>query len=61
MKRALKDENLLKSARYQRERRHVAAAREAAFLAPPTGPNKVWQPDFHNFGTIAGGTWRIED
>ena len=57
--RALKDENLLQSADYQRERRQLAAARKAAFLVPPTGPNEVWQLDFSEIETIAGGTWRI--
>jgi transposase InsO family protein len=57
--RALKDENLLQSADYQRERRQLAAARKAAFLVPPTGPNQVWQLDFSEIETIAGGTWRI--
>jgi putative transposase len=57
--RALRDENLLQSADYQRERRQLAAARKAAFLVPPTGPNQVWQLDFSDFETIAGGTWRI--
>jgi hypothetical protein len=44
--RALRDENLLQAADYQRERRKLAAARKAAFLVPPTGPNQVWQLDF---------------
>ncbi len=57
--RALRDENLLQSADYQRERRQLAAARKAAFCTPPTGPNQVWQLDFSDFETIAGGTWRI--
>ena len=57
--RALADENLLQSADYQRERRKLAAARKAAFLEPPTAPNQVWQLDFSDFETTAGGTWRI--
>lgn len=57
--RALRDENMLQSADYQRERRQLAAVRKAAFLAPPTRPNQVWQLDFSDFETIAGGTWRI--
>ncbi len=57
--RALKDENLLQPADYQRQRRQLAAARKAAFVVPPTGPNQVWQLDFSDFETIAGGTWRI--
>ena len=57
--RALTDENLLQAADYQRERRQLAAARKAAFCDPPTGPNQVWQLDFTEIETIAGGTWRI--
>lgn len=57
--RALREENLLQAADYQRQRRQLAAARKAAFLVPPTGPNQVWQLDFSEFKTSAGGTWRI--
>ena len=49
--RALRDENMLQSADYQRQRRQLAAARKAAFLVPPSGPNQVWQMDF----------WRLRD
>jgi transposase InsO family protein len=41
------------------ERRQLAAARRAAFTAPPSGPNQVWQLDFSEFDTTRGGTWRI--
>ena len=44
--RLLRDEGLLLEANYQRERRELAAGRKAAFAAPPTGPNQVWQLDF---------------
>ncbi|MHB1595951.1 MAG: hypothetical protein ACYCO9_19185 [Streptosporangiaceae bacterium] len=44
---------------YQRERRKLAQRRKAAFAADPTGPNQVWQLDFSEFETTAGGTWRI--
>jgi len=47
------------AASYQRERRKLAEKRRAAFLAPPTGPNQVWQFDFSEFETAAGGTWRF--
>jgi transposase InsO family protein len=57
--RALRDENMLHPADYQRERRKLAAARKAAFLVPPTGPNQVWQLDFTELETTSGGTWRI--
>lgn len=52
-------EGLLLKADYQRERRELAKARRAAFAAPPTGPNQVWQLDFSEYETNAGGTWRV--
>lgn len=57
--RILEEENLLLKADYQRERRQLAAARKAAFAAPPTGPNQVWQFDFSEYETPTGGTWRV--
>src|SRR4030095_14472447 len=57
--RILDEENLLLKADYQRERRHLAQARKAAFAAPPTGPNMVWQLDFSEYETPTGGTWRV--
>lgn len=57
--RALRDEKLLQVADYQRERRRLAQARKAAFLTPPTKPNQVWQLDFSDFETRAGGTWKL--
>jgi len=59
MMRALKAVNMLQSTDYQRERRQLAAARKAAFLVPPLGPNQVWKLDFSDFETIVDGTWRI--
>jgi putative transposase len=44
---------------YQAERRQHAAARRAAFVVPPSGPNQVWQLDFSEFETRQGGVWRI--
>jgi putative transposase len=57
--RLLRDEGLLLEANYQRERRQLAARRKAAFATEPTGPNQVWQLDFSDFETTAGGTWRL--
>src|SRR3954454_1211926 len=57
--RLLGDEGLLLEANYQRERRQLAARRKAAFATEPTGPNQVWQLDFSEFETTAGGTWRL--
>lgn len=57
--RILDDEGLLLKADYQRERRESARQRRSAFAAPPTGPNQVWQFDFSEYETPAGGTWRV--
>jgi putative transposase len=57
--RILRRRGLILTATYQRERRALAAARKAAFVNPPTGPNQVWQLDFSEFETAGGGTWRI--
>ena len=57
--RLLRAEGLILPAAYQRERRNLAQRRKAAFAAPPTGPNQVWQLDFSEFETTTGGTWRI--
>lgn len=57
--RLLRDQGLLLEANYQRERRQLAARRKAAFATEPTGPNQVWQLDFSEFETAAGGTWRL--
>ncbi len=57
--RVLAEEGLLLKADYQRERRQLAQARKAAFAAPPTGPNMVWQFDFSEYETTTGGTWRV--
>ncbi len=57
--RLLDAEGLLLKQDYQRERRELAKARKAAFAAAPTGPNQVWQLDFSEYETTAGGTWRV--
>jgi putative transposase len=59
VKRALARRGLLMPVRYQAERRALAKARRATFDAPPTRRNRVWQTDFSEFETTAGGTWRI--
>ena len=55
--RLLRDEGLILPASYQRERRQLAQRRKAAFAKDPTGANQVWQLDFSEFETTAGGTW----
>jgi putative transposase len=57
--RLLRDEGLILPAHYQRERRRLAERRKAAFAKDPTAPNQVWQLDFSEFETTAGGTWRL--
>jgi transposase InsO family protein len=57
--RVLDEAGLLLKADYQRERREQAKQRRAAFAAAPTGPNQVWQFDFSEYETAAGGTWRV--
>jgi putative transposase len=57
--RALKRTGRVVPLDYQVERRQHAAARRAAFVVAPSGPNQVWQLDFSEFETRHGGTWRI--
>lgn len=57
--RAMDRRGLLQPVDYQAERRELARARRDAFVAPPTFRNAVWQLDFSDFETRAGGTWRI--
>lgn len=57
--RLLRDEGLGLPAQYQHERRKLAERRKAAFAADPSAPNQVWQLDFSEFETTAGGTWRL--
>jgi putative transposase len=57
--RALARRDLLLPRRYQAERRALAAARRALFVAAPTRRNRVWQTDFTEVETSQGGTWRI--
>lgn len=57
--RILRDEALILPAHYQRERRKLAQRRKATFATEPTGLNHLWQLDFSDFETTAGGTWRL--
>lgn len=59
VERAMRRRGLLQPVGYQGEVRQLARARRAAFVDPPTHRNQVWQLDFSEFETIAGGTWRI--
>jgi putative transposase len=59
VRRAMRRRGLLQPVDYQGERRELARARKAAFAEPPTGPNQVWQLDFSEYETSAGGVWRL--
>src|SRR5690606_22297586 len=59
VERIMRARGLLQDRDYTGEVRQWAAARRAAFCDPPTGRNQVWQLDFSEFETTAGGIWRI--
>jgi len=59
VERALRRRGLLQPVDYQGERRELAKARKAAFATAPTRPNQVWQLDFSEYETTAGGIWRL--
>ena len=59
VKRAMARRDLLQPVAYQAERRQLARQRREAFVDPPTRRNRVWQFDFSEFETTAGGTWRM--
>lgn len=59
VKRALKAQGLLLPARYQAERRALGKARKALFTTPVVRRNRVWQTDFSEFETTAGGDWQL--
>jgi transposase InsO family protein len=57
--RILDELGLLHPRRYQAERRELARARKATFHDPPTRRNRVWQTDFTELDTRAGGNWQM--
>ncbi|HEX2028624.1 MAG TPA: hypothetical protein VHF25_11585 [Nitriliruptorales bacterium] len=59
VERAMRRRGQLQPVNYQTERRQLAQARREAFLEPPTHRNQVWQPDFSEFETFAGGILRM--
>jgi putative transposase len=59
VERAMRRRELLPPVDYTGERGEHAKARKAAFADPPTGPNQVWQLDFCEYETTAGGIWRL--
>ena len=59
VERAMRRRGLLQPIDYQGQRRELARARRAAFAEPPSRPNEVWQLDFSEYETTAGGIWRL--
>jgi putative transposase len=59
VKRAMARRGLLMPVRYQAERRALAKARKAVFVSAPDRRNRIWQMDFSDFETSAGGNWQI--
>ena len=59
--RILREAGLVLPVDYVRERKNLAAGRRAAFVAPVTRRNRVWQIDFFELETSGGGTWRSGD
>jgi len=53
------ERGLVHAARYQGERRELAKARRAVFHDPPSRRNRVWQTDFSELETRAGGVWQL--
>jgi putative transposase len=59
VQRALRRRGLLLPVGYRADRKSWAVLRRRVFLDPPTERNRVWQTDFSEFETSAGGIWRI--
>jgi transposase InsO family protein len=59
VERAMRRRGLLQPIDYQAQRRELAKARKAAFAEAPTAPMQVWQLDFSEYETTAGGIWRL--
>lgn len=57
--RIMLERGLVHPRRYQAERRELARARRAVFHDPPTRRNRVWQTDFSEYETRAGGVWQM--
>jgi putative transposase len=59
VERALRRRGLLLPRGFRADRKSWAAIRRRVFDDPPTERNRVWQTDFSEFETAAGGIWRI--
>jgi transposase InsO family protein len=59
VERALRRGGLLLPRGYRADRKSWAVIRRRVFEDAPTERNRVWQTDFSEFETSAGGIWRI--
>ena len=59
VERALRRRNLLLPRGFRADRKSWAAVRRRVFTDPPRRRNRVWQTDFSEFETAAGGIWRL--
>jgi putative transposase len=59
VQRALRRRGLLLQTGFRADRKSWALLRKKVFHVPPTARNRVWQTDFSEFETTAGGIWRI--
>ena len=59
VQRALRRRGLLLPTGFRADRKSWALLRKKVFHAPPTARNRVWQTDFSEFETTAGGIWWI--
>ena len=59
VQRTLRRRDLLLPVGFRADRRSWAGLRRQVFHDPPRERNRVWQTDFSEFETTAGGIWRI--
>ena len=59
MYRVLARNGLSLPANYTGDVRQAAGARREAFICPPARRNRLWQGDFSEYETAAGGTWNL--
>ena len=59
MYRVLARNGLCLPANYTGDVRQAAGARREAFICPPARRNRLWQADFSEYETAAGGTWNL--
>ena len=59
MFRVLARNGLCLPANYTSEVRQLAGIRKETFISPPTRRNRLWQADFSEYETSAGGVWNL--